>query len=283
MAKKYYWIKLKKDFFSLDEIDYLLSQNRGFEYVVLYQMLCLLTMNSNGKLIKEINEIIVPFDVERISRETKYFGADTISLALDCYKELGLIYEDDNKILTISKYDEMVGSEVSKEHINKLNAERQKRYRNKKKSNVTVTLQSNGEYRDKSIESEKEESNTLTHNPIQSKTTQNNHEEEKENTSHPPTQLSLNEYTRKFYELYDMYPNHEFKDQALKFWLSSKYDIETIEYIENGIRRYSNREGKLKTLYYFLADETWKDYIEIEKEIPGMDVIEEEMFRDLYK
>ena len=30
------------------------------------------------------------------------------------------------------------------------------------------------------------------------------------------TQLDFDQYTRKFYELYDMYPNHEYKEKALK-------------------------------------------------------------------
>ena len=49
MSKKFYWIKLKTDFFNLDEIDFLLSQKNGCEYVVLYQMLCLQVANTSGK------------------------------------------------------------------------------------------------------------------------------------------------------------------------------------------------------------------------------------------
>ncbi len=38
--KRYYWIKLKTNFFNQSEIDFLLAQPNGCEYVVLYQMLC---------------------------------------------------------------------------------------------------------------------------------------------------------------------------------------------------------------------------------------------------
>ena len=47
-GKRYYWIKLKDSFMSSDEIDYLMSQPDGANYVVLYQMLCLKTINTNG-------------------------------------------------------------------------------------------------------------------------------------------------------------------------------------------------------------------------------------------
>ena len=112
MSKKFYWIKLKTDFFNLDEIDFLLSQKNGCEYVVLYQMLCLQVANTNGKLQKQFGEIIVPFDIDKIQRETKYFDFDTIAVALDLYKKLGLVYQDENGTLTISHYEELVGSET---------------------------------------------------------------------------------------------------------------------------------------------------------------------------
>ena len=112
MSKKFYWIKLKTDFFNLDEIDFLLSQKNGCEYVVLYQMLCLQVANTNGKLQKQFGEIIVPFDIDKIQRETKYFDFDTIAVALELYKKLGLVYQDENGTLTISHYEELVGSET---------------------------------------------------------------------------------------------------------------------------------------------------------------------------
>lgn len=79
--KRYYWIKLKTDFFSLDEIDFLLSQKNGCEYVVLYQMLCLNTANNRGKLMTMVGEMIVPFNIEKIVRDTKYFDFDTVAVA----------------------------------------------------------------------------------------------------------------------------------------------------------------------------------------------------------
>ena len=126
MSQKFYRIKLKTNFFDLDEIDFLLSQKNGCEYVVLYQMLCLQVANTNGKLQKELGQMIVPFDIEKIQRETKHFSFDTIAIALELYKKLGLIYEDENGTLTISHFTELVGSETKwaeykrKERIKKL-------------------------------------------------------------------------------------------------------------------------------------------------------------------
>ena len=146
--KRYYWIKLKTDFFNQQTIDFLLSQKNGCEYIVLYQMLCLNTANNNGEMCSKIGEMIVPYNVEKIVRDTKYFDFDTVTIALELFKKLGLVYEENDKILKISNFDEMVGSETSsakrvREYrerqeakkslpsITKTNAERQRAFRAK--------------------------------------------------------------------------------------------------------------------------------------------------------
>ena len=123
--RKYYWIKLKKDFMNSDAVDFLMSQKNGAEYVVLYQMLCLMTVKTNGKLERQLNEVIIPYDAEKIQRDTKYFNIDTVRNALQLYIHLGLIYKDDNGCLSIADYENLVGSEGG-------SAKRVRRFRNSK-------------------------------------------------------------------------------------------------------------------------------------------------------
>lgn len=153
--KRYYWIKLKTDFFNQETIDFMLSQENGCQYVVLYQMLCLQAANNNGELSSKIGEVIIPYDVEKIVRDTKYFKFDTVVVALDLFKKLGLIYEEEGKVLRIANFDVMVGSEVS-------SAKRVREYRERQKAlqcNTNVTQEI--EYRDKildiDIDNKKEE------------------------------------------------------------------------------------------------------------------------------
>lgn len=112
-GKRYYWIKLKESFMSSDTVDYLMSQPNGANYVVLYQMLCLKTINTDGKLSRQIGEIIIPYDVEKIQRDCKWFSTDTIRVALNLYRSFGLIYEDQNGILVLSDHQNLVGSETN--------------------------------------------------------------------------------------------------------------------------------------------------------------------------
>ena len=138
-SKKYYWIKLKTDFFDQDKIDFLMGQENGAEYVVIYQMLMLKTAQQNGYLATKMAEVMIPYDVKKIVRDTKYFDYDTVAIALELFKKLGLVYEEDNHIFRLANADELVGSEAGN-----ANAQRQKRFREKKKQSLLSVTNSNG-------------------------------------------------------------------------------------------------------------------------------------------
>lgn len=106
---KYWWIKLSKNFMTSDTVDFLMTQKNGADYVVLYQMLCLKTMNENGTLVRQIGEMIVPFDEEKIQRDCKWFSIDTVRVAMVLYQKLGLIYKQEDGILRIADYENIVG------------------------------------------------------------------------------------------------------------------------------------------------------------------------------
>ena len=109
---RYFWIKLTDGFMTGDAVDFLMQQKDGANYVVLYQLLCLKTANNNGILASNIGEIIIPYDEQKIQRETKYFGIDTIRVALGLYQKLNLIYRQNDGTLSIANFDEIVGSQT---------------------------------------------------------------------------------------------------------------------------------------------------------------------------
>ena len=71
-----------------DTIDYFMEQPDGANYVVLYQLLCLKTINTGGRLSRQIGEITIPYDIAKIQRDCKWFSADTIRVALANWKTL---------------------------------------------------------------------------------------------------------------------------------------------------------------------------------------------------
>lgn len=111
-GKKYYWIKIKDSFMTSDKVDFLMSQTNGAEYVVLYQMLCLKCINTEGLLARKIGEVIIPFDAEKIARDCKYFKVDTVKQAFHLFSQLGMIYQETNGYLRIVDFENMVGSET---------------------------------------------------------------------------------------------------------------------------------------------------------------------------
>lgn len=110
--QRYYWIKITDHFMTSDTIDFLMSQKDGANYVVIYQMLCLKTINNNGQLSRQLGEIIIPYDDAKIQRDLKYFSIDTIRVALNLYKQLGLIYQQENGVLKIADFENIVGSQT---------------------------------------------------------------------------------------------------------------------------------------------------------------------------
>ena len=110
--QRYYWIKLTDKFMTSDTVDFLMGQKDGANYVILYQMLCLKTVNNDGQLARTLGEIIVPYDEEKIQRDTKWFSIDTIRVAMNLYRKLGLIYEQEDGILRISNFENMIGSQT---------------------------------------------------------------------------------------------------------------------------------------------------------------------------
>ncbi|WP_294771946.1 phage replisome organizer N-terminal domain-containing protein [uncultured Eubacterium sp.] len=129
--KRYFWIKLNENFFNLDTVDFLFSQKNGCEYIVLYLKLLLQTKNTDGDMATKIGEMTIPYDAEKIARDTK-FSVDTVLVGLELFKKLGMIVEKDNGIYNIPYTEATIGSETS--------AAKRMREHRKNKSNDKRTL-----------------------------------------------------------------------------------------------------------------------------------------------
>ena len=93
-SKKFWYIQLNVNFFDDDRIDWMCEQNNGYAYVVLYLKLCLKTANNNGILTRQIGDMIIPYNVDKIAEVTN-INVDIVRVALELYKRIGLVYEAD--------------------------------------------------------------------------------------------------------------------------------------------------------------------------------------------
>lgn len=149
--KRYYWLKLKEDFFQDEAINWLEEQENGKEYVLFYLKLCLKSLKNDGILIRQIGTMLVPYDEKKLSEITNT-DFDTVVIALGLLQQIGLVERfEDGKIL-LTQLENMVGSENT-------SAERKRKSRANQIKCDNVTLMSQishenvtTEYRDKSIE-----------------------------------------------------------------------------------------------------------------------------------
>ena len=238
-----------------DAVDFLMSQKNGAEYVVLYQMLCLMTVKTNGKLERQLNEVIIPYDAEKIQRDTKYFNIDTVRNALQLYIHLGLIYKDDNGCLSIADYENLVGSESG-------SAERVRRFRNSK------ALHCNDDVTDM-----KRISNELSNTDIDiDKEIDIDTDKEVINTNISCKKNSeievLDQKEMWFESFWEIYPKHQDKKKAKQKFLKLCKDEKEYKAIMNGLRNVLPVWAKKDTKYIpmpttWLNGERWNDEVDM--------------------
>lgn len=154
-SKKYWYIQLNVNFFDDERIDWLCEQNNGYAYVVLYLKLCLKTANNNGILTRQIGDMIIPYNVDKIA-EVTHINVDVVRVALELYKRIGLVYEADENcnFMRLPEVPGMVGC-VTQAALEKRKQREKKQLKEGQFSeNVQENVQENvrQELRDKSKE-----------------------------------------------------------------------------------------------------------------------------------
>lgn len=109
--ERFWWIKLFTDFFRSPQIDWLKEQENGCKYIVLYLELCCLTANNEGRLVREVGQMLIPYEAKKIAELTR-FDIDTVIIGLALYQKCGLVFEEKSGVITITDMPNMVGSET---------------------------------------------------------------------------------------------------------------------------------------------------------------------------
>ena len=156
--KRYYWLKLPEDFFQSETIRWLEEQPNGIYYSNFYLKLCLMSINDNVMLIRRVGEMYIPYDIKRLSELTN-INSDTIMIAINLLKKLGLLEVLDNGAFYLNQVKNMVGSESEsakrvRKHRNKTKALQCNETETQKKQlcNKSVTQNETTDIRDKIID-----------------------------------------------------------------------------------------------------------------------------------
>lgn len=111
-GKRYYWIKISKDFMDSDAVNYLMGLKNGADYIMLYVSLCMMAINTGGELAMKIGDQVIPYDLERIRRDAKWFPSATIYKGVELFKKLGLLSLGEQGQFILANYANIVGSET---------------------------------------------------------------------------------------------------------------------------------------------------------------------------
>lgn len=123
---KYYYLKLKDNFFDTEEMKLMDTMKNGKDYQILYLKLCLLSLKNDGALMFKG---MIPYDFSMISTITN-MSIDTVKTALELFKKIGLVTVTDTGTIYMSDIQLLIGQSSTE-------AERQQKYRQDITNNVT--------------------------------------------------------------------------------------------------------------------------------------------------
>ena len=112
--KKYYYLKLKEDFFDSEDIKIIESMENGYMYSNILLKMYLKSLKNNGELIFKD---FIPYDTKMLATITGH-NIDVVDKALKLFKNLGFIDILDNGAIYMLDVQTMIGK-ISDEGIRK--------------------------------------------------------------------------------------------------------------------------------------------------------------------
>ena len=154
-SKKYYWLKLKRDFFKRHDIRIVESMPNGKDYILFYLKLLLESIDHEGTL--RFSETI-PYNEQMLSVVTNT-NIDTVRSAMKLFIELNMMTVFDDQTIYMTEVDKLIGSASDND-----NANRVRRCREKKKQlalqnvtdGITKCNESKSKDKEKDIETDTE-------------------------------------------------------------------------------------------------------------------------------
>ena len=133
--KKYYWLKLDRNFFKRHDIRVIESMDNGKDYVLFYLKLLVESIDHEGQL--RFSETI-PYDEKMLATITN-MNIDIVRSAIKIFTELHLMEVFDDKTIYLFETQKMLG-EATSTHRVKAFRERQKQLQIIEERNVNETL-----------------------------------------------------------------------------------------------------------------------------------------------
>ncbi|QNO11543.1 hypothetical protein [Oenococcus phage Vinitor-27] len=239
VPRKYFYLKLKDNFFDSEEIIILESMDDGYLYENILLKLYLRSLKNEGKLMFKGR---IPYSVDMLAKITRHKEA-IVEKAIKIFKQLGLVEILDDGAIFMSDIQNFIGNSTTE-------ADRIRDYRRRIKNESTNDVQM---YNKATPELELEKELEL-------------------NINNDVANRDLQEEKKYFEEFWNLY-NHKVgsKKKSFKYFhdsIKKHPKIDVLELVLQGTKRYiayqTKKNGDTSRNYYkyperFLRDELWND------------------------
>ena len=212
--KKYYWLKLQRDFFKRHDIRIIEGMDNGKDYVLFYLKLLLESIDHEGAL--RFSEAI-PYNEKMLATITNT-NIDIVRSAMEVFTQLGMIEILDDATIFMAETNKMLGCETEW-------AKKKREYRIKKDNERTLSLPSPCNVRqeiEKELDTEIDDINSASANA-------------------PAVKKSdINKF---FEDVWRLYPNKKGKGQVSDTKKKVLYEI-GVEEMARAIERYKSDLAK---------------------------------------
>ena len=142
-SKKYFWLKLKRDFFKRHDIQIIEAMPNGKDYILFYLKLLCESVDHEGNLRFSDQ---IPYNDQMLSTITNT-NVDVVRSAIKVFTDLGMMEVLDDGTLFMSETQKMLGFETEW-------ARKQREYRDKKRQQEDNVLSLSDKSKSKEIEKE---------------------------------------------------------------------------------------------------------------------------------
>ena len=115
-GKKFYWLKLKRDFFKRHDIRIIEEMPNGKDYVLFYLKLLLESIDHEGSL--RFSDTI-PYNEQMLAVVTNT-NVDIVRSAMKLFIELGMMSICDDQTIYMAEVDKLIGSAVDNDGANRV-------------------------------------------------------------------------------------------------------------------------------------------------------------------
>ncbi len=265
-TKKYYYLKLKENFYDSEEMILLQNMQDGYLYSDILMKLYLRSLKNNGKLMFKD---VIPYTPELLAQVVRH-QVGTVKQALHIFQELGLIELMDSGAIYMLDIQNFIGESSTE-------ADRQRKYYNKIKAEKQLEIECKEQCK-KSYKTSTPEIDIKKEIELDTDIEIELNKDNNEQFSLPSVskkELQI-QYENEFEKLWEHYPNKKGKDQAKNKYLLARKQGITYESIAQGLKNYINyikseniEEKFIKHGSTWFNQKCWNDDYKISNQTKG--------------